>query len=103
MSLPGITVIAEGIRRAVSPPGDSKLCANSPELYSDTVSAIYVPDGFDSDDPGTEHAFRKYGVSFGIGLGEMAGKAFRIGHLGALTDVIALVGIVRHRNGDERS
>ncbi|MFT5217917.1 MAG: alanine-glyoxylate transaminase/serine-glyoxylate transaminase/serine-pyruvate transaminase [Planctomycetota bacterium] len=83
--------IAEGIRRAVSTWG-LRLCAISPELYSDTVSAIYVPDGFDSNVL-TEHAFDKYGVSFGIGLGEMNGKAFRIGHLGAMSDVMALSGL----------
>jgi alanine-glyoxylate transaminase/serine-glyoxylate transaminase/serine-pyruvate transaminase len=69
-----------------------KLCAKSPELYSDTVSAIYVPPGFNSDTL-TDHAYNAYGVSFGIGLGEMAGKAFRIGHLGSLTDVMALSGL----------
>jgi len=83
--------IAEGVRKAVSAWG-LKLCAKSPELYSDTVSAIYVPGGFDSNTL-TDHAFDKYGVSFGIGLGEMAGKAFRIGHLGSMTDVMALSGI----------
>jgi alanine-glyoxylate transaminase/serine-glyoxylate transaminase/serine-pyruvate transaminase len=83
--------IAEGVRKAVEAWG-LKLCAVSPELYSDTVSAIYVPDGFDSDAL-TNHAFEKYQVSFGIGLGEMAGKAFRIGHLGSMTDVMALSGI----------
>jgi len=83
--------IAEGIRKAVQAWG-LKLCAVSPDLYSDTVSAIYVPEGFDSDVL-TNHAFDKYHVSFGIGLGEMAGKAFRIGHLGSMTDVMALSGI----------
>ena len=83
--------IAEGVRRAVHAWG-LKLCAVSPDLYSDTVSAIYVPEGFDSDAL-TNHAFEKYHVSFGIGLGEMAGKAFRIGHLGSMTDVMALSGI----------
>ncbi len=83
--------LAEGVRRAVSAWG-LKLCANSPELYSNTVSAIYVPEGFDSNRL-TEHAFSKYGVSFGIGLGEMNGKAFRIGHLGSLTDVMVLSGL----------
>ena len=38
-------------------------------------------------------AAEKYGVAFGIGLGEVAGKVFRIGHLGSLTDVMALSGI----------
>ena len=83
--------IAEGVRRAVDA-WDMRLCARSPELYSDSVSAIYVPEGFDSDEL-TNHAYNVYGVSFGVGLGEMAGRAFRIGHLGALTDVLALSGI----------
>jgi len=83
--------IAEGIRCAITAWG-LKLCAQSPDLYSDTVSAIYVPDGFDSNTL-TNHAYQKYGVSYGIGLGEMAGKAFRIGHLGMLSDVLALSGI----------
>jgi len=83
--------LAEGVRKAVEAWG-LKLCANSPELYSDTVSAIYVPEGFDSNKL-TDHAFNAYGVSFGIGLGEMNGKAFRIGHLGSLTDVMVLSGL----------
>lgn len=83
--------LAEGVRRAVDA-WDMKLVAKSPELYSDTVSAIYVPDGFDSNVL-TDHAFNKYGVSFGVGLGEMNGKAFRIGHLGSLTDVMVLSGL----------
>ncbi|SEG50952.1 L-aspartate--glyoxylate aminotransferase BhcA [Marinobacterium lutimaris] len=83
--------LAEGVRKAVEAWG-MKLCAQSPELYSDTVSAIYVPEGFDSNEL-TEHAFNAYGVSFGIGLGEMNGKAFRIGHLGSLTDVMVLSGL----------
>lgn len=83
--------IAEGVRRGVAAWG-MKLCAQSPDLYSDTVSAIVVPQGFD----GTRlvvHAAEKYGVAFGVGLGEVAGKVFRIGHLGSLTDVMALSGL----------
>jgi alanine-glyoxylate transaminase/serine-glyoxylate transaminase/serine-pyruvate transaminase len=83
--------LAEGVRRAVDAWG-LKLVAQSPDLYSDTVSAIYVPEGFDSNAL-TDHAFNAYGVSFGIGLGEMNGKAFRIGHLGNLTDVMVLSGL----------
>ena len=83
--------LAEGVRQAVAAWGLT-LCANSPELASDTVSAIYVPAGFNSNEL-TELAFSKYGVSFGIGLGEMNTKAFRIGHLGALTDVMLLSGL----------
>ncbi|GLS45989.1 L-aspartate--glyoxylate aminotransferase BhcA [Methylobacterium brachythecii] len=83
--------IAEGVRRAVAAWG-LRLCAARPELYSDTVSAIRVPDGFDANAV-VSHALNAYGVSFGTGLGEVAGKVFRIGHLGSLTEVMALSGI----------
>ena len=83
--------LAGGVRRAVEAWGLS-LCAKRPELYSDTVSAILVPEGRDSDEL-VGHAFSAYHVSYGVGLGEMKGKAFRIGHLGALTDVMVLSGI----------
>lgn len=83
--------IAEGIRQAVAAWGMS-LCARSPELYSDTVSAIFVPEGFDSNVL-TDHAYTRYDVSFGVGLGEMSGKAFRIGHLGSMSDLMALSGL----------
>lgn len=83
--------LAEGVRLAVAAWGLT-LCAHSPNLYSDTVSAIYVPEGFDSNQL-TDHAFSQYGVSFGIGLGEMNTKAFRIGHLGSLTEVMVLSGL----------
>jgi len=83
--------LAEGVRRAVVAWG-LKLVAKSPDLYSDTVSAILVPDGFNSDAL-TDHAFHAYGVSFGVGLGQMKGKAFRIGHLGMLTEVMVLSGL----------
>jgi alanine-glyoxylate transaminase/serine-glyoxylate transaminase/serine-pyruvate transaminase len=83
--------IAEGVRRAVQAWG-LKLCAKTPALYSDTVSAIVVPANVDGTAIVT-HAAQKYGVAFGVGLGEVAGKVFRIGHLGSLTDVMALSGI----------
>ncbi|WP_299963062.1 L-aspartate--glyoxylate aminotransferase BhcA [uncultured Roseobacter sp.] len=83
--------LAEGVRRAVDAWG-MRLVAKDRSLYSNTVSAIYVPDGFDSNQL-TDQAFNAYGVSFGVGLGEMNGKAFRIGHLGSLTDVMTLSGL----------
>ncbi len=85
------TRIAEGVRAAVGAWG-LELCAANPSVYSDTVSAIRTPDGFNATDIVT-HAAEKYGVAFGVGLGEVAGKVFRIGHLGSLTDVMALSGI----------
>ncbi len=83
--------IATGVRCAVHAWG-LDLCAASPDLYSDTVSAILVPEGFNGTDIVT-HAAEKYGVAFGVGLGEVADKLFRIGHLGSLTDVMTLSGI----------
>lgn len=83
--------LASGVRCAVQAWG-LKLCAKTPDLYSDTVSAIVVPDGFDGTKLVT-HAADKYGVAFGVGLGDVAGKVFRIGHLGSLTDVMVLAGL----------
>lgn len=83
--------IAEGVRRAVGAWGLT-LCAASPKLQSDTVSAIRTPEGFNATDI-VARAASAYGVAFGTGLGEVAGKVFRIGHLGSLTDVMALSGI----------
>lgn len=83
--------IAEGVRAATNAWGLA-LCAQSPDLYSDTVSAIKTPEGFNATDVVT-HAAEAYGVAFGVGLGDVAGKVFRIGHLGSLTDVMTLSGI----------
>mgnify|MGYP001812185833 CR=1 FL=1 len=83
--------IAEGVRAAVAAWG-LKICASNPRLYSETVTAICVPQGYDANAIVT-HAADKYGVAFGVGLGEVAGKVFRIGHLGSMTDVMALSGI----------
>lgn len=83
--------IAEGVRLAVAAWG-LKLCATSPDVYSDTVSAIRTPEGFNATDIVTVAA-RDYGMAFGVGLGEVAGKVFRIGHLGSLTDAMMLSGL----------
>ncbi len=83
--------LATGVRRAVAAWG-MRPCAVTPELYSDTITAVMVPAGCD----GTalvQLAAQKYGVAFGVGLGEVAGKVFRIGHLGMLTDVMLLSGL----------
>ena len=85
------TRIASGVRAAVAAWG-LELCAANPSVWSDTVSAIRTPDGFNATDIVT-HAANRYGVAFGVGLGEVAGKVFRIGHLGSLTDVMMLSGI----------
>jgi alanine-glyoxylate transaminase/serine-glyoxylate transaminase/serine-pyruvate transaminase len=83
--------IAQGVREAVAGWG-LELCATEKSLQSDTVSAIKTPAGFNATDIVT-HAACHYGVAFGVGLGDVAGKVFRIGHLGSMTDVMALCGI----------
>src|SRR3954453_4275821 len=74
--------LAEAVRRGVAAWG-LELCARHPRWYSDTVSAILVPPQIDSTRLG-HHAYRCYGLSLGLGLSKVAGKLFRIGHLGAL-------------------
>ncbi len=80
--------IAEGVRRAVDAWG-LKLCAKRPEWYSDTVSAICVPDGFDGNDV-AKLAYYRYNLSLGLGLSKVAGKVFRIGHLGSLNELMIM-------------
>lgn len=83
--------LAEGVRRAIAAWG-MQPCAVSPDLYSDTITAVMVPEGCNGTDL-VQLAAKKYGVAFGVGLGEVAGKVFRIGHLGMLTDVMMLSGL----------
>ena len=53
------------------------------------MSAICLPDGFDSGDL-LRHAYRRYGISLGAGLSRVAGRVFRIGHLGDLNEIMLL-------------
>ncbi|TSA42092.1 MAG: aminotransferase class V-fold PLP-dependent enzyme [Methylococcaceae bacterium] len=79
--------LAEGTRKAVAAWGLS-LCAQ-PGFESDTVSAIVVPEGKDAKTV-ISIAFSKYNISLGAGLSELAGKVFRIGHVGDMNDVSML-------------
>ncbi len=83
--------LAEGVRRAVSAWG-LKLCAKEPKWHSDTVSAIMLPEGYDSAAL-LRHAYAKYNLSLGAGLNKVAGKVFRIGHLGDLNELMCLSAI----------
>jgi alanine-glyoxylate transaminase/serine-glyoxylate transaminase/serine-pyruvate transaminase len=80
--------LAEGVRAAVRAWG-LKLCARAPKWHSDTVSAILVPEGFNGADV-IDVAFRRYNLALGAGLARMAGKLFRIGHLGDLNELMLL-------------
>jgi alanine-glyoxylate transaminase/serine-glyoxylate transaminase/serine-pyruvate transaminase len=83
--------LAEGVRRAVAAWG-LKLCARQPKWHSDTVSAVVVPEGFDSADV-VKLAYAHYGLSLGVGLSKVAGKVFRIAHLGDLNELMLISAI----------
>ena len=83
--------LAEGVRRAVSAWG-LRLCAKEAKWHSDTVSAIMLPEGFDSAAM-LKLAYTKYNLSLGAGLNKVAGKVFRIGHLGDLNELMCLSAI----------
>ena len=83
--------LAEGVRRAVSAWG-LDLCAKEPKWYSDTVSAILVPEGYDSNEV-LKNAYERYNLSLGSGLTKVAGKLFRIGHLGWQNELMLLQAI----------
>ncbi len=83
------TRLAQGVRAAVEAWDGCKLVAMGPEWQSDTVSAIYAPEGVDARDV-ISTAYWKYQTSLGSGLNKLAGKAFRIGHLGSLNPVMLM-------------
>ena len=83
--------VAEGVRRAVRAWG-LELCAKEPKWHSDTVSAICLPEGYDSGEL-LRHAYYRYGISLGAGLSKVAGRVFRIGHLGDFNEILALSAI----------
>ena len=79
--------LAEGVRAAVKAWG-LQLAAKSPKWHSDTVSAIWLEPGSKNNRNGKKAqevisiAYDKYNISLGAGLTQVAGKVFRIGHLG---------------------
>ena len=80
--------LANGVRAAVDAWG-LRNCAVAPKWHSDTVTAIVVPETHDANDV-ISAAYHNYGVSLGGGLGKVAGKVFRIGHLGWLNETMVL-------------
>jgi alanine-glyoxylate transaminase/serine-glyoxylate transaminase/serine-pyruvate transaminase len=76
---------AEATRRAARAWGLEILC-KEPRHYSSSLTALMMPPGHDAD------AFRKtalehFDISLGTGLSKVAGKVFRIGHLGDTNDL----------------
>jgi alanine-glyoxylate transaminase/serine-glyoxylate transaminase/serine-pyruvate transaminase len=83
--------LAEACRRAVRAWGLDILCRD-PAAYSSSLTAVVMPEGKDSDDL-VQHAYRRLGLSLGIGLGDVKGRVFRIGHLGSLNEMELLGGL----------
>ncbi|MCC2665365.1 MAG: serine--glyoxylate aminotransferase [Geminicoccaceae bacterium] len=77
---------AEATRRAVRAWGLEVLCQD-PREYSSSLTAVRMPDGQDADAL-RRLILERFDLSLGNGLGRLAGKVFRIGHLGDLNDLM---------------
>ena len=99
---------AEATRRATRAWGLEILC-KEPRHYSSSLTALMMPAGHDADNF-RKVALEHFDVSLGTGLSKVAGKVFRIGHLGDTNDLTiigALAGVemglglagVPHRKG----
>jgi alanine-glyoxylate transaminase/serine-glyoxylate transaminase/serine-pyruvate transaminase len=80
--------LAEATRRAVKAWGLEIICRD-PKYYSPTLTAVLLPEGHDAD------AFRAlalehFNISFGSSFGKLAGRYFRIGHLGDINDTMMM-------------
>lgn len=84
--------LAEATRRAVrvwAANDGPQLFCTAPDRFSDSVTAVLMPDGFNGDAL-RKTARERFNVSLGGGLGKLAGKVFRIGHLGDLNEPMLL-------------
>lgn len=82
---------ATAVRAAVSAWG-LEVCAKDSKWHSDTVTAIVTPEGVDSNAV-IKAAYDRYQLSLGLGLNKVAGRVFRIGHLGDLNELMVLSAI----------
>ena len=76
---------AEAARRAARAWGLELLCVN-PSEYSSSLTAVLTPRGHDAARL-LDVALDRFDVALGVGLGKLAGKVFRIGHLGDFNDL----------------
>jgi len=83
--------LGEACRRAVRALGLALLCRD-PTQYSNTLTAVVMPKGFDSDEL-IRLAYRRLELSLGVGLGAVKGRVFRIGHLGGVNELDLLGGL----------
>ena len=63
------------------------LLAQDPKEYSNSLSTVVMPEGFNAD-VFRAIALERFDLSLGTGLGRLKGKVFRIGHLGSFNDLM---------------
>lgn len=80
--------LAEGVRRAVQAWG-LELCAAQAKWHSDSVTAVWIPEGVDGNAV-VRHAYERYDLSLGGGLSKVAGKVLRIGHMGYVNELMLM-------------
>jgi alanine-glyoxylate transaminase / serine-glyoxylate transaminase / serine-pyruvate transaminase len=76
---------AEATRAAVAAWGLELLCADDRE-YSSSLTAVLLDDDHDADQV-RDLILQRFDMSLGAGLGRLAGRVFRIGHLGYFNDL----------------
>jgi alanine-glyoxylate transaminase/serine-glyoxylate transaminase/serine-pyruvate transaminase len=64
-----------------------EVLAADPREYSASLTAVLVPHGVDADAV-RRIILERYDMSLGTGLGKLAGRVFRIGHLGDFNDLM---------------
>jgi len=77
---------AKATRAAVQAWGLELVC-EEPQEYSNSLTAAFVPEGHDADRL-RNIILEKFDMSLGAGLSKLAGKVFRIGHLGSFNDLM---------------
>ena len=79
---------AEATRQAVQAWGLEVLC-QEPRNYSSSLTAVLLPEGHNADEFRAT-VLENFDMSLGNGLSKLAGKVFRIGHLGDFNDLMML-------------
>jgi alanine-glyoxylate transaminase/serine-glyoxylate transaminase/serine-pyruvate transaminase len=79
---------SEATRRAVRAWGLEILCAD-PAAYSDSLTAVMLPHGHREEEL-RRVILENFDMSLGAGLGKLAGRVVRIGHLGSFNDLMLM-------------
>jgi alanine-glyoxylate transaminase/serine-glyoxylate transaminase/serine-pyruvate transaminase len=79
---------AEATRAAARAWGLEIVCED-PREYSSSITAMFVPEGYDADKL-RKVVLDQFNMSLGIGLSKLAGRVFRVGHLGSFNDLMLM-------------